>query len=293
MRRSGGRVTVPASHSLKRPHVEDRLTHLDHLELRNFRRFDDLVIDLHPELTLLVAENGAGKTALLDAIVVAIRYFVDELQGQGTHGFLPEDIRLAQGAAGTMVEIPPTTLKARGTIDGRPTEWRRELATSAGKTTTKEAQELADRAKALLFELRDHADKQSPAPPPLPVIAYYGTGRLWSERRLTEKKLDAAGDLTRQLSAYMDCLSPSSSYSQFVIWFERIIREAQNESQSGIPSPHHPQQMIEAVRVATDTVLTPSRWSRLDWDFMESSTSTPASKLRVCPRTNRVTRTWQ
>lgn len=264
--------------------MTDRLTHLDHLELSNYRRFESLTVDFHPELTLLVAENGAGKTALLDAIVVAIRYFVDALQGQGTHGFAREDIRLAPGSTGTMVEIPPTALLARGTLDGQTTVWRRELATVAGKTTTKEAQELADRANTLLCELRDHADKRRIEPPLLPVVAYYGTGRLWSELKQTGRKIAAAGDLTRQLSAYMDCLSPASSYGQFLIWFERIIREAQNEAQSGVPSPHRPHELIGAVRRATDTVLAPSGWSRLDWDFLanEVVASHPEQgKLRV------------
>jgi predicted ATP-binding protein involved in virulence len=264
--------------------VEKRLTHLNHLELRNYRRFQELVVDFHPELTLVVAENGAGKTALLDAIVVAIRYFVDELQGQGTHGFSKEDVRLVQASTGAMVEMPPTTLTARGVFDGRGTEWKRELATIAGKTTTKEATELAERARGLLHELRDCAEHRRSDPPPLPVIAYYGTGRLWSEHKLTEGKKGAAGDLTKQLSAYMDCLSPSSSFAQFVVWFERVVREAQNETQTGIPSPYRPKQLLDAVRNATDTVLAPSGWSRLDWDFLAGevvATHDEQGKLRV------------
>ena len=41
---------------------------LDHIELRNFRCFAEGAIDLHDKLTFLVAENGPGNTAILDAI---------------------------------------------------------------------------------------------------------------------------------------------------------------------------------------------------------------------------------
>ncbi len=242
------------------------------------------MVDSHSELTLLVAENGAGKTALLDAIVIAIRYLTDELQGQGTHGFVRGDIRLAASSAGAMVEMSPTALEARGVIDGRTTTWRRELASAGGKTTTKDAQELAARASSLLHDLRDHADKRQSAPSPLSVVAYYGTGRLWSEHKLTERKVGAAGDLTRQVKAYMDCLSPSSSFGQFVVWFERVIREAQNEVQSGVRSSHQPQQLLRAVRAATDTVLAPSGWTHLDWDFLANevvATHPEQGRLRV------------
>ena len=34
---------------------------LTQLELRNYRRFDDLTISFHPELTVIVARNGQGK----------------------------------------------------------------------------------------------------------------------------------------------------------------------------------------------------------------------------------------
>jgi predicted ATP-binding protein involved in virulence len=38
------------------------------LELSNYRRFESLVCDFEPDLTVLVAENGGGKTALLDTV---------------------------------------------------------------------------------------------------------------------------------------------------------------------------------------------------------------------------------
>lgn len=40
---------------------------LNQLVLQNYRCFADCTVDFHPELTVLVADNGFGKTALLDA----------------------------------------------------------------------------------------------------------------------------------------------------------------------------------------------------------------------------------
>lgn len=51
--------------------ITPSLLRLDRLELRNFRSFTEFVIDLHPSLTVLVAENGGGKIAILDAIGIA------------------------------------------------------------------------------------------------------------------------------------------------------------------------------------------------------------------------------
>lgn len=52
---------------------------LDTLTLTNFRCFEQCEIGFHPNLTVLVAENGSGKTAVLDAAGSALSVFVNAL----------------------------------------------------------------------------------------------------------------------------------------------------------------------------------------------------------------------
>lgn len=243
-------------------------TYLKTLRLRNFRHFDEVAMEFHPNLTVLVAKNGGGKTALLDATAVSIQYFVDTIRAASTsHGFSNSDVRLAR-REGVMVSMTPTALESSAVIDGRRVTWRRELASVGGRTTRVEAEELADRAKRLLDALRDFADRRTEVRPTLPVIGYYGTGRLWSTHKLTENKKKAAEELALTTGAYLDCLSPSSSFSAFNAWFDRVVREAQVEQSTGTPSPHRPQELLAAVRGAVDVVLQPVGWHTLDWDFI-------------------------
>lgn len=44
---------------------------IDRLRVQNFKRFADRTLELHPRFTLLVGDNGAGKTTILDALAVA------------------------------------------------------------------------------------------------------------------------------------------------------------------------------------------------------------------------------
>jgi predicted ATP-binding protein involved in virulence len=45
------------------------------LHLRDFRCFADFVMDFHENLTVLVAPNGQGKTAILEAISIVLGTF--------------------------------------------------------------------------------------------------------------------------------------------------------------------------------------------------------------------------
>ena len=241
---------------------------IEHLELRNYRRFAHLSIDFTEGLTVLVANNGGGKTAVLDAVAIALRVFVDELRSTTSHGFERTDVRLATAPTGAMVPSLPTSLSVLATIDGIRTGLHRELASMEGRTTYANANDLAKRARTLRNQLVDYANRKYPKAPLFPVIAYYGTGRLWSTHKITAGKKKAAKNLAVQTEAYLDCLSPSSSYGHFVVWFESIVREAQNETQTGVLSPHRPALLLEGIRRATDAVLRPSGWRTLDWDFL-------------------------
>ena len=41
---------------------------IERLRLKNFRCYDELDIDFEPRLTVIVGENGKGKTAIFDAL---------------------------------------------------------------------------------------------------------------------------------------------------------------------------------------------------------------------------------
>ena len=49
---------------------------IDHIYLKNYRCFAELRVDFHPQMTVLVAPNGQGKTTVLDAVKVALWPYV-------------------------------------------------------------------------------------------------------------------------------------------------------------------------------------------------------------------------
>ena len=46
---------------------------LEKLTLRDFRCFDSVQVDVHPETTVFTGKNGQGKTSLIEAACVLLR----------------------------------------------------------------------------------------------------------------------------------------------------------------------------------------------------------------------------
>jgi predicted ATP-binding protein involved in virulence len=244
---------------------------LDRLELRNFRCFAECSIDLHPQLTVLVAENGHGKTTVLDAVGIALGLFVDTVAGTGqSHGFVRTDVRMVQTPPDTMTPVLPTAFDADGYVAGQGLHWRRALGGYGlhARTTTREAKTLREAAQKLLRSVQETPAAPSGSPL-LPVVAFYGTGRLWSEHRLTKGRKTTARDTEARMSGYTDCLSSSSSFKEMVVWYQNKWAEARDPRFSTTLSENLA--LLRTVQEATDIVLQPTEWAGLDWDFDSKS----------------------
>src|SRR5437879_1650712 len=106
---------------------------IDRLELENFKKFEKQSFDLHPHFTLLVGENGSGKTSVLDGLAVAMGVWLvhppdSEVRNSGRK-ILRSEIRLEGRREGDRIqfrEISPTVVSAIGNIAGQEgVTWKR------------------------------------------------------------------------------------------------------------------------------------------------------------------------
>ncbi len=198
--------------------MENKLLRIDKLELENYRCFDRLEITFDKQLTVLVASNGKGKTAILDAIAVAFGTFVNATGYAKGAVFHREDVRLIRARETQSKEMEaqyPLTLKCVGLIQNEQASWNREFRTPKSATTTKDTKPLVEYGKSFISSVVN--DNQSV----FPAISYYGTGRLWATKKLTKNKKKHS---TSRLSGYIDALDPQSSYKAFAEWFEYVCK---------------------------------------------------------------------
>lgn len=240
------------------------LLRLNKLTLENYRCFEKFAIEFHPELTVLVAENGRGKTAVLDAIGISLGLFVDTISGEKqSPAFNNTDVRLIYKEEEGMCKITPTKFDAKAYIDGDLVQWQRVIkkVSKRARPTKKETKPLDQAAQQILQRVKNSNTEI------LPIIAFYGTGRLWSEHRLTERKKVLGKSVTERVSGYSDCLSSSSSFKGFVSWYEVLMNLARDPGSVALSTLERPEKLLAAVREATKVVLEPTGWCELDWDF--------------------------
>jgi predicted ATP-binding protein involved in virulence len=243
---------------------------LDRLELRNFRCFAECELPLHPELTVLVAENAQGKTALLDALALALDSLVAPLAfAKNSHGFSRTDVRRIRNEDQKMIPQTPASFYVDGQVSGSGVRWGRSLSGVGprARTTTKDLKELKAAARGLESEIAKTAGDAIQA---VPIAAFYGTGRLWSEHRFTETRKSKADPTVGRASAFIDCLSSSSSFKSFAAWYEATTMAVRDHSPASYSPEENPVKQLAAVRDAVRAVLEPTGWIAVDWAFATS-----------------------
>ncbi len=196
--------------------MSNNLLKINKLYLDNYRCFKDFTIDFHDQLTVLVATNGKGKTAILDAIAVAFGTFVNSTglaRGSVFNRSDVQKIKARETKTNEMEEVYPLVLEANGLINNEVTHWSRELHKPKGATTTKDTKPLIQYGQDIRKKVVQKVDEI------LPLISYYGTGRLWGLKKITLNKKQHE---TSRLSGYIDCLDPLSSYKSFESWYVDI-----------------------------------------------------------------------
>jgi predicted ATP-binding protein involved in virulence len=235
----------------------------------------------NPGVTVIVAENGKGKTAILDGLAITMAPYLAAFPGIKTRNFQPNDVRMVLDTAESRNELQiqrmkyllPVTLEMEVKADdGKSYSWKRELKTVKGRTSSSVSARLVSEYGKKVAEALNQPDDHQLL---LPVIGYYGTSRMWNDSSLLKRK---KVDLARS-SGYVECLEPSGSYNTFAQWFryasesaleyDRIIVEKNLEAKN----PYR--EILKAINKAIITCIRSMGWTDLKYSFA-------AQNLLIC-----------
>lgn len=198
---------------------------LERIHLYNFRCFDDLTVDFGKRLTVIIADNGAGKTALLDAIAIGFGRYLTKLPGISGRATKDTDIRVAAGERRESFMMLSWEARTR---DDKLIVWtggrKRDSAVSAATIKNQLSEEQLARLSRGLKEIDDftlslvqsETDQQAYF---LPVIAYYGTNRAIREE--VQRRRGFKKNFSR-FDALSGSLEPDSRFRSAFEWFNAM-----------------------------------------------------------------------
>ena len=222
------------------------------LRLKNFRKFEDSVFRFNADtgVTVLIGNNATGKTAILDALSIMMGCYLQDFKTVTARHIRKNEIRLKRVALGDTITLEPQwkegvavacTASLDELIDSQSStpgtlSWSKELNSRSGRNIRKNANNIA----RFGGEAAGRVEKGEPVL--LPVLGYYGTGRLWHQKQDT-----TLSEPDSRTVGYRDCLEPASTYKLFLKWFAKLEQSAlQRGKKFGV---------LEAVRQAITTCI--------------------------------------
>lgn len=189
------------------------------LTLKNYRCYECVNVKFNPEYSVLVGVNGAGKSTILDGLATALGSYIAGFDGIASNGISQDDAHRKMYELGSRIEAEPqypVEIGATCVFDWQNRiTWTRSLHGKDGRTHIREAKDVMDYAVNLQKQVRA-GDKNAI----LPLIAYYGTGRLYMQKK--QKRNTSQDTLFTRTSGYTDCLDSASNDKLMMRWFEQM-----------------------------------------------------------------------
>lgn len=235
------------------------------MKLANYRRFAELNTDFDDNVTIFIGKNGEGKSTILDAIAVMLSSYTGCFDFGKAHGISLSDARFSRSLDSFGDEQQfPVSIEMQMDCVGDLVPLKRELTGPKNKTTIKEIGELISLGKAQVEKVR--AQKQID----LPVIAYYGTGRLWSVHKEVKRRKTLSASRSM---AYEDCLTSASNYKQMQSWVKNATFAVLQQEQMPEGQSENIKLQLQGVAKAVDSMLAGQGWSNFHYSIVHDELS--------------------
>lgn len=208
------------------------------LMLEQFRCFEHLELSLEGDLTVIFAENGGGKTAILTALAMGLTPF----QGSAPPTLVLEaqrDVRkVALDDRGRREAAGPCALKWTAEVGGEIVSWSDTLQPASNRKSSEHAAVLAAIERVRVPGAR------------WPLFAFYGVNRLGRGRASTH----SASTGPDRWEGYAQALDPAQDDSTLLTWLLEEILADTVRRQNGEPERGVAAAVMDAIAQATPGV---------------------------------------
>ncbi|MFT4928715.1 MAG: putative ATP-binding protein involved in virulence [Phenylobacterium sp.] len=204
---------------------------ISRLKLENYACFEALDIKLTSKwatkddgetgsnITVIVGNNGAGKTNILNAIATGLSWFVAKVQNEETTGQSIAQNRIKNGSAYSTLAFVKRDSNDLGF----------EMTTVRKGAETDELANNVDDFIIQNFAWGLRYTKPLSKKMNFPIAAYYGVGRKTVDDIIFNALEPKTHNLTSPLDGYKNALNPEYDFSDFFEWF-RYREDIENQT---------------------------------------------------------------
>lgn len=182
---------------------------LKDLKVKNFRGIDERSFSFNDRFNVVIGENAVGKTSLMEAINISLGGLLKGLYYKNAHSIKKEDVRIIDYST-KIIRAEYCLIEASALIDKQTFQWKRK----------READTILNDIELYrnIFEYGSYLKEESESGRflTLPIISYYGTGRLLRENSSTFRP----NKISKRIDGYNLASNPDSNYRTLLSWFK-------------------------------------------------------------------------
>lgn len=203
------------------------------LTLNNFRKFENQSFHFNPRFTVLVGQNATGKTQVLDAISIILGIYITKItrRTQTMRAIKEAEVRLVDKVFNSDQQVPDQQIRReaqypvqiQGEVKYGDTDYTVicQKNSKTGRTSFGQSRKFSVQASKDADQITKGAEIT------LPLITYYGSGRLWPlKRHIKDVSLAKS-----RAAAYVDALDPNTDLKEFQGWLKRLEMVALQRNQ--------------------------------------------------------------
>lgn len=211
--------------------IDNNPLRLQEIGLYNFRGVEELKLDFNSALTVIIGENGAGKSTILDAISNVLSWFKANLIKENRNGVSLRDVDINNAKYADYASIT-SILKVDESNFGILL-----TRTKPGKSISRKSSLIEIKALSGIYRFLNTVQDDAN----LPLIVHYSVARSNEGNRDDFAKVSPKTineNRWNKLDAYDDVLSDRYDFNEFLSWLIRIdnISRIDNESKSVLDS---------------------------------------------------------
>lgn len=190
---------------------------LKEARIQDFRGIYEMQLKFHPGINLIIGDNGAGKTSILEALSVGLSGLFSGVPGVPVKGFQIDDFRqkvwkVTETSSSIEYNGPRVSLLLD--VNGQIMECnrRRDYLSSSKSPTTGDAKKFLQNAT-------------NDATAILPIFSYMGISRVISSKRSDYAK-KSKNELNDRRSGYIGCLDSIPDKNAIMEWIQKMAYES-------------------------------------------------------------------